>query len=210
MSKKNTTVKNTKNATAKTAEQIKVEREEKRQAILQALAVIKEQADSDILLVASQAGHLLAELDTTLAKIANDVSETDKDADLWNLDLIPVTIVKENVTYRWVEVKGLDRNAKVQIVDNKGKAEVIVSPTSSRSMEQQAYIDALVEAGKDLTKAVALRKAVAGKTFRQVYANAQAQDKARLEKKYSKVIPPMAKQEPKAKLVKAEKVQKNA
>jgi len=136
----------------------------------------------------------------------------DEKSELWTLDLTPVTFTREGKKYQWVEVSGLDRNAKVQIVDNNGKAEVLVSSAKARSMEQQAYIDALVAAGADLTKAVALRKAVAGKTFRQVFANAQAQEKARLEKKYAKFIPPMAEQvEPKegfekkseAKLVKA-------
>jgi hypothetical protein len=48
---------------------------------------------------------------------------------------------------------------------------------------------------------VALRKAVAGRTFRQVWAIAQAQEKARIEKKYAEFIPPTPVQ--KAKLEKA-------
>jgi hypothetical protein len=202
MNKKNATD-NTKTVEAVAPE--KTEKElaaEKRKAIADALAVIQKEANSDIMLVAGQAGHLLAELDATLAKIATDVAETDKESELWKLELHPVTIIKDKKTFKWVEVSGLDRNARVQIVDNNGKAEVLVSPTNCKSMEQQAYINALVEAGKDLTKAVALRKAVAGKTFRQVFAVAQAQDKARMEKKYSKIIPPMAEAKQEAKLVK--------
>jgi hypothetical protein len=203
MSKKNATTKTTENVAAAAPE--KTEKElaaEKRKAITDALALIQKEANSDIMLVAGQAGHLLAELDATLAKIASDVAETDKESELWKLELHPITIIKDKKTFKWVEVSGLDRNARVQIVDNNGKAEVLVSPTNCKSMEQQAYINALVEAGKDLTKAVALRKAVAGKTFRQVYAIAEAQECKRVEKKYSKIIPPMAEEKTEVRIIK--------
>jgi hypothetical protein len=203
MSKKKATTKTTENVAAAAPE--KTEKElaaEKRKAIADALALIQKEANSDIMLVAGQAGHLLAELDATLAKIAFDVAETDKESELWKLELHPVTIIKDKKTFKWVEVSGLDRNARVQIVDNNGKAEVLVSPTNCKSMEQQAYINALVEAGKDLTKAVALRKAVAGKTFRQVYAIAEAQECKRFEKKYSKIIPPMAEEKSEVRIIK--------
>ncbi len=96
MSKKNATTKNTKNVAAAAPE--KTEKElaaEKRKAIADALALIQKEANSDIMLVAGQAGHLLAELDATLAKIASDVAETDKESELWKLELHPVTIIKD-------------------------------------------------------------------------------------------------------------------
>lgn len=195
---KNTNTTTTTNANAEVAidkkAQAKLEAEAKRKAIADALALIQKEADNNIELVTSQAGHLLSSLDSVLAKISDDVKKADEKSELWSLDLTPVTFTRDGKKYQWVEVAGLDRNAKVQIVDNNGKAEVLVSSSKARSMEQQAYIDALVAAGKDLTKAVALRKAVAGKTFRQVFANAQAQEKARLEKRFAKFIPPMAEQ----------------
>lgn len=213
MKNTNTTTNNTTNANAEVIvdkkEQAKKEAEAKRQAIANALALIQKEANNNIELVTSQAGHLLSSLDSVLAKIADDVKKADEKSELWSLDLTPVTFTRDGKKYQWVEVSGLDRNARVQIVDKDGKAEVLISSAKVRSMEQQAYIDALVAAGKDLTKAVALRKAVAGKTFRQVFANAQAQEKARIEKRYAKIVPPMAEQKeetekkPVARLIKA-------
>lgn len=182
----------TNNATIDAKEQAKIDAEAKRKAIADALALIQKEANNNISLVASQAGHLLSSLDATLAKIAEDVAKADKSSDLWALTLTPVTFTRESKKFQWVEVSGLDKNARVQIIDNNGKAEVVISSSKCRSMEQQAYIDALVSAGKDLTNAIALRKAVAGKTFRQVFANAQAQERVRMEKKYAKFVPPMS------------------
>lgn len=205
MNKKKVKTTNPKASDRKTTKETKKrEADEKRMAIAEALAIIKKAAESDVSLLAGQAGELLASLDVTLAKIARDIVKTDENAVLWELGLQPVTIVRDEQEYQWIEVAGLDRNARVQLIDNNGKVEIMVSPINAKCMEAQAYFEALVKAGKDLTKAVALRKAVSGRTFRQVWAVAEAQEKARLEKKYAKVIPPMAKSKPTAKLIKTD------
>lgn len=180
----------------------KTEAEMKKQAIEKALALIEEQAKSDVTLIVGQAGKILASLDTVLARIAEDVVKTEENAAVWNLELTPITISIKDVKRQWIEVAGLDRNARVQLIDDgQGKIEIVITPKKARSMEAQAYFNALVVVGQDLTKAVALRKAVAGRTFRQVWAIAQAQEKARIEKKYAEFIPPTPVQ--KAKLEKA-------
>lgn len=189
--------KNAKNATVAiatdlTKEERKALAEEKKLAIATALNDLQIAMDSDIALTIGQAGELLAGLDSKLTEMAKAVKKTDENAPVWALNLTPIQIVINDVTHKWVEVAGLDRNAKVQIVDNKGKCEIIVTPLTSRSMEEKAYFDALVASGKDLTKAVALRKAVSGRKFNQLFAIAKAQEKERLEKKYSKFVPPIA------------------
>ena len=189
--------KNAKNAIVNTTSDLskedkKVLAEVKKQAIELALQNLQDAIGKDIAITTGQAGKLLASLDSQLSKLASDVAKTDEDAPVWALELYPVQIMIGEEEHKWVEVTGLDRNAKVQIVDNDGKCEILVSARSSKSIEEKVYFDALVESGKDLTKAIALRKAVAGKKFNQLFAIAKAQDKERLTRKYAKLVPPMS------------------
>jgi len=189
---KNTISKNAIVTTELSKEDKKALQEVKAQAIATAMLTLEKAIGKDIALATGQAGKLLAGLDSQLERLAKEVKLTDDNAPVLALDLFPVQFTVGDKSYKWVEVNGLDRNAKVQIIDNNGKCEILVTPISSKSMEETAYFKALVDAGKDLTKAVALRKAVSGRKFNQLFAIAKAQDKARMIKKYSKFVPPMA------------------
>jgi hypothetical protein len=143
--------------------------------------------------------------------LADKVKKTDENAKLWTLELVPVTVKVKDEVRQWVEVGGLDRNATVQIVDDgNGVCLVNVRAKKVKSAEQQAYYDAIVGGAKDLTVAVTVRKAIAGQTFRQVYAVAQKQERERMQKKYERNVPTLTLVAPKAVVVKKAKTEKTA
>lgn len=179
----------------------KMTEKDKKAAIDAVLALIAKDAQKGVTMTTGEVGKLLAQVDGVLSDLAAKVAKTDENAPVWNLDLTPVTITIAGEKRQWIEVSGLDKNARVQLSDDgTGKVVVHVTPKKAKSAEAKAYFDAIVGATKDLTVAVTVRKAVAGKTFRQVWAIAGAQQQKRVEKKFADLCPPMV--EKKVKVVK--------
>ena len=210
MSKKNTT--NTTAANTTATDKAAAEKA-KKQAIADAIALLQAETARDIATTAASAGAILASLDGILSSLAEKVKKTDENAKLWALELVPVTVKVKDEVRQWVQVNGLDRNANIQIVDDgNGVCLVNVAAKKVKSAEQQAYYDAIVGGSKDLTVAVAVRKAVAGQTFRQVFAVAQRQERDRMQKKYENLAPTLSlvSSKPAAKLVKSNKTAKTA
>jgi len=195
--KKTTTIsKNANNVTTKTdttmtPAQLKAERIAKKLALETALNVVTEEGRKSSQDSINNAGKLMASLDTILANIARDVVALDPTAPVWNLELVPVTVKLSNGMHKWIEVNGLDRNARVQIIDDNGACKVHITAKNSKSSEATAYFEALVNSTQELTYAVTVRKAVCGKSFNQVMAIAKAQEQARIEKKYADICPPV-------------------
>jgi hypothetical protein len=182
---------NTQNTTAIDKE-MKTTEKERKAAIDAILALIASDAKKGVAMTVGEAGKLLAQVDLVLADLAEKVYRTDENAPLWSLDLTPVTVTVAGNKRQWIEVSGLDKNARVQLSDDgAGKVLVHVTPKKAKSAEAKAYFDAIVGATKDLTVAVTVRKAVAGRTFRQVWAVAQAQEQKRIEKKFADLCPPL-------------------
>ncbi|HKM06626.1 MAG TPA: hypothetical protein VJ869_06520 [Sphaerochaeta sp.] len=183
--------------TEKTAEEMAKEE------MAKALALVASKAKGDTALSVNEAGRLLASLDAILVDIAKQTVAIDPKAPVWDLKLIPIQVKLSDGVHKWVEVQGLDRNARIQIIDNgRGACDVHVVSLKSNSAEATAYFEALVGSSKELTAAVTTRHAIAGKTFNQVYTIAKAQEQKRIEKKYGDICPPVRQHVQTAKLVK--------
>ena len=168
-----------------------VDKVAEREALDKAIALIASKAKGSLEMSVNEAGKLLASLDTIFIDIATQVAAVDPKAPVWALDLIPISVTLSDGKHQWVEVKGLDRNARVQISDaGNGACLVHVSALKSRSAEATAYFETLVGSSKDLTAAITTRKAVAGHTFRQVFAIATKLEQDRIQKKYADMCPP--------------------
>ena len=151
----------------------------------------------------NKAGALLAQLDSIHATITADVIKLGEDKAVWELELVPVTVKLSDGNHKWVEVNGLDRNARIQIVDNgAGACHVHISAKSSKKLEQTAYFETLVGATSEFTGLVVARKAIKGKTFNQIFAIAKTQEQERAQKKFANIAPPVFEKVVKATLIK--------
>ena len=167
------TTKATKATAPKTA-LTKEEREAKKQALAELIESLSADAIRDVVTRTSEMGMLMAKVDEVLASLADEVVKTGEDKALWSLSMTPVTVTVDKQKRQWIEVSGLDRNARVQLTDDgNGNVIVHVTPLKAKQPEAKAYFEAVVSATKELTIATTLRKAVAGHNFRQVWTIAQ-------------------------------------